>query len=159
MEFTKAFIKDLGLQREVVDALPYANVGGAWMGSFEVTIPGQNWQSILNHVVPAGQQLKMLFMRVWTQADGAKFWIYQTNPTALGQTGVVEAFPVVGSVPSGTRDYPMLEAAGAEVLRGGLRDPIHVLEGSIEFRILGPVPASGDRYALVWWGVEKTPEP
>jgi len=160
MEFTKQFVKDLGLQREVVDALPYAVVGGTWMGSFNVALLGPNWQSVLNHVVPAGHQLKMLFLRVWTQSEqGAKFWIFQTNPTAAGQTGAVEAFPVVGSVPSGTRDYPMLEAAGAEVLRGGLRDPVHVLEGSIEFRILGHINASGDRYGLVWWGVEKIPEP
>ena len=160
MEFTKAFVKDLGLQREVVDALPYAVVGGAWMGSFNVALNAPNWQSILNHVVPAGSQLKLLFLRIWTQSEqGAKFSIVQTNPTAAGQTGAVEAFPVVGSVPSGTRDYPMLEAAGAEVLRGSLRDPVHVLEGSIEFRILGHINATGDRYAISWWGVQKIPEP
>jgi len=150
MEFTKAFVKDLGLQREVVDALPYAVVGGTWMGSFDVALPAPNWQSILNHVVPAGSQLKMLFLRVWTQSEhGAKFSIVQTN------TG----YTVVGSVPSGVRDYPMLEAAGCEVLRGGLRDPVHVLEGSIEFRIHGHVNAAGDRYSISWWGVEKNPEP
>ena len=161
MEFTKSFVKDLGLQREVVDALPYAVVGGTWMGSFNVAITDPSaFQSLLNHVVPAGHQLKMLFLRIWSQNEnGAKFSIVQTNPTATGQTGAVEAYPVVGSVPSGVRDYPMLEAAGAEVLRGGLRDPVHVLEGSIEFRILGPVPATGDRYSISWWGVEKNPEP
>jgi len=160
VEFVKQFVKDLGLQREVVDALPYAVVGGTWMGSFNVAIPGPNWQSVLNHVVPAGHQLKMLFLRVWTQSEhGAKFQIIQTNPTAAGQVGAVEAYPVVGSVPSGTRDYPMLEAAGAEVLRGSLRDPVHVLEGSIEFRIFGPINATGARYAISWWGVEKNPEP
>jgi len=159
MEFTKQMVKDLGLQREVLDALPYAVVGGTWMGSFDVAIPAPNWRSLLNHVVPAGQQLKMLFLRIWTQSEqGAKFVIVQTNPTALGQTGAVEAFPVVGSVPSGVRDYPMLEAAGCEVLRGGLRDPVHVFEGSIEFRILGHINATGDRYAVSWWGVEKIPE-
>ena len=150
MEFTKRFVKDLGLQREVVDALPYAVVGGTWMGSFNVAITDPNaYASILNHLVPAGQQLKLLFLRIWSQNEnGAKFAIVQTN---IGGE--------VGSVPSGVRDYPMLEAAGAEVLRGGLRDPVHVFEGSIEFRILGPVPATGDRYAISWWGVEKTPEP
>jgi hypothetical protein len=160
VEFTKAMVKDIGLQREVEDALPYAVVGGTWMGSFDVAIRDPDaYQPILNHVVPAGQQLKMLFLRIWTQSDdGAKFAIVQTNPTATGQTGAVEAYPVVGSVPEGVRDYPMLEAAGAEVLHGSLRDPIHVLEGSIEFRILGPVAASGNRYSLSWWGVEKTPE-
>lgn len=161
MEFCKLLVKDLGLQREVEDALPYAVVGGTWMGSFGVAVADPSaYASILNHIVPAGQQLKLLFLRFWTQSeDGVKMSIVQTNPTAIGQTGAVEAYPVVGSVPQGVRDYPMLEAAGSEVLRGGLRDPVHVLEGSIEFRILGPVAATGNRYGLSWWGVEKIPLP
>ena len=48
--------------------------------------------------------------------------------------------------------------AGAEVLHGSLKDPIHVLEGSIDFQILGPIAADGDKYGVVWWGVERTPE-
>ena len=78
---------------------------------------------MLNYIVPAGHQLKILFLRVaTTDAGGATFRIVQTNPSALGQTGAVEAYPVVGNVPpflrETVRDYPMLEAAGAEVLRG-----------------------------------------
>jgi hypothetical protein len=76
----------------------------------------------------------------------------------LGQTGGVEAYPVVGNVPSGVRDYPMLEAPGAEVLHGNLRQPIHVLEGSIDFNILNAV-ASPAAYSIDWWGVEKHMEP
>lgn len=157
MEFTKVMVKDLGLQREVLDALPYAVVRGTWMGSFNVAMPDPSaFRSLLNHIVPHGQQLKMLFLRVWTQSEnGAKFAIVQTNPAAAGLTGAVEAWPVVGNAPQGIVDYPMLEAAGAEVLRGSLRDPVHVLEGSIEFRLLGPIPATGDRYGLAWWGVQK----
>lgn len=154
-------IKDLGLNREVLDALPTAVVGGTWEGSFQTPIEADDYQVLLNHVVPAGQQLKILFMRIWTQeTTGARFAIYQTNPTATGQTGSVEAYPAQGSVPSGYRDYPFLEAAGAEVLHGSLRDPIHVLEGSVEFRLLGPTPnpATGARYSFTWWGVEETPE-
>ena len=159
MQIVKKILKDLGLQCEVMEALPYAVVGGTWMGSFEVGIDGAAVQAVLNHIVPAGQQLKMLFLRVWTQsANGAKFYIIQTNPAVAGTTGATEAFPVVGSVPSGIRDYPMLEAAGAEVLRGSLVDPVHVFEGSIEFRIMGPVVATGSRYQIAWWGVEKIPE-
>ena len=160
-EFRLNKLKDLGLQREVMEALPYAVVGGAWEGSFESPLGPDEYKTVLNHVVPAGKQLKILFLRVWTQeSGGARFSIVQTNPTATGQTGDVEAYPVVGSVPSGVRDYPMLEDAGAEVLHGSLKDPIHVLEGSIDFRILGPTPspATGAKYGVVWWGVEKTPE-
>jgi len=159
-ELTFAQIKDLGLQREVMDALPYAVVRGAWEGSLTAL---SDLYTALVHIVPAGQQLKMLFLRVWTQnADGAKFSIVQTNPTALGATGTIEAFPVVGSAPAGTVDYPMLEAAGCETLRGSLRDPIHVLEGSITLNIIHKYPTgtplTGDRCGIVYWGVEKIPE-
>jgi hypothetical protein len=160
-QFTLHKVKDLGLQREVSEALPYAVVGGAWEGSFETALANGEYKTVLSHIVPAGKQLKILFLRVWTQeTTGARFSIVQTNPTATGQTGTVEAYPVVGSVPSGVRDYPMLEAPGAEVLHGSLRDPIHVLEGSVDFRILGatPSPATGSRYGIVYWGVEKVPE-
>lgn len=127
-------LKDLGLNRQVLDALPTAVVGGAFEGSIWYPIGIANFWELLNHVVPAGQQLKLLFLRIeTTDAGGALFQIRQTNPTVAGQTGTVEAFPVMGSVPSGIRDYPMLEAAGAEVLRGSLKDPICVLEGSVDF--------------------------
>jgi len=179
VQFNKKLYKDIGLQREVEDALPYAVVGGAWEGSFEnEAMYDDLYYTALRHVVPAGQQLKVLFLRVWTEATGgARYCVYQTNPSALGQTGAVEAFPVVGNVPpfadgaATERDYPMLEAAGAEILRGSLIDPVHVLEGSVEFRILalwpGVDPAAGanpaafteERFGITWWGVEKVPEP
>ena len=156
--------KDLGLNRQVLDALPYAVVGGVWEGTLHANenyhYDQGDYLHLLSHIVPNGQQLKILFLRITTtDAGGALFSIVQTNPTATGQTGTVEAFPVVNSVPSGVRDYPMLEAAGAEVLHGSLVDPIHVLEGSIDFRLLGDqVSPSSNHYSLVWWGVEETPE-
>ena len=177
-QVNKKLVKDIGLQREVEEALPYAVVGGAWEGSFEAgPMYDDFFYTPLNYVVPAGHQLKILFLRVWTQAAGARFAIVQENPSATGMTGAVEAFPVVGSVPPGAavtdtptvRDYPMLEAAGAEILHGSLVDPIHVLEGSIDFNILAlwpgaaDAPAAGDftgsRYGISWWGVIKIPEP
>jgi len=160
VQFNKHLIKDIGLQREVEDALPYAVVGGAWEASFEQAYDDDEYTA-LTHIVPAGHQLKVLFLRVWTQeANGAKFSILQTNPTATGQTGDTEAYPVVGSVPSGVRDYPMLEEAGAEVLHGNLRQPVHVMEGKVEFKVIHlPSPATDKRYGIVWWGVQKNPEP
>ncbi len=173
VQFNKKLYKDIGLQREVEDALPYAVVGGAWEGSFEnEPMYGDLYYTALRHVVPAGQQLKVLFMRVWTQAAGARYCVYQTNPSALGQTGAVEAFPVVGNVPPFAdgaaieRDYPMMEQAGAEIITGSLIEPVHVLEGSVEFRVLAIWPGAaanlahtGFRYGITWWGVEKVPEP
>jgi hypothetical protein len=85
------------------------------------------------------------------------FRIVQSNPAATGATGTVEAHPVVGSVPSGVRDYPMLEAAGAEVLHGSLVDPVHVLEGSVDFQLEGFQPVAGaNNYEIVWWGCEES---
>ena len=161
MQFELPFVKDLGLKREVMDALPYSVVGGAYDGSLStVGVALGATLTLLTHVVPAGHQLKILFLRVaTTDAGGAEFTIEQTNPTAVGQTGAVEAYPVVGSVPSGTRDYPMLEAAGAEVLHGSLRDPIQVLEGTVTFNLMGYQPVAGaNKYTLTYWGVESIPE-
>ena len=163
VELVLSKLKDLGLNRQVLDALPTAVVGGAFEGSLWRFLNMGSWWTMLNHVVPAGQQLKLLFLRVFTSdAGGCKFAIVQSNPAAAGLTGTVEAWPVVGSVPTGVRDYPFLEAAGAEVLHSGLRDPIHVFEGSIDFMLLGdPIGQAGpsnNTYGIVWWGVQETPE-
>ncbi len=163
VEFQKKLLKDIGLQREVEEALPYAVVGQTYQGSFTAQT---DLYTALIHIVPTGKQLKILFLRVWTQEPGgAIFQIVQTEPSAAltdaeVTAGKTEAYPVVGSVPSGTRDYPMLEAAGAEVLRGGLETPVHVLEGSINFNVLyTPETATGSRYSITYWGVQKIPEP
>lgn len=162
MEFNARVIKDLGQQEYVPEALPYSVVGGSFEGSLDASLLTQaTFRTVLSHIVPTGLQLKVLFLRVWSQeSTGAIFSIVQSNPAATGATGTVEAYPVRGSVPSGVRDYPMLEAAGAETLRGSLKDPVHVLEGSIDFRIIGvtPNPATGSKYSLVWWGVQKQPK-
>ena len=157
MQFELNYLKDLGTKQEVMDSLPYSVVGGAFDGSLSTVAValGANL-TLLNHIVPAGKQLKILFLRVaTTDAGGAEFRIVQTNPTVAGTTGTTEAYPVVGSVPSGVRDYPMLEAAGAEVLHGSLRDPVHVLEGSIDFQLIGFQPVAGaNKYTISYWGVE-----
>ncbi|MBU1082508.1 MAG: hypothetical protein KKB59_18625, partial [Spirochaetes bacterium] len=70
MEFQMRTKKDLGLQRIVLDALPYAVVGGAFEGSFTHV---SNLFTALSHIIPHGHQVKILFLRVWTQkATGAK---------------------------------------------------------------------------------------
>ena len=157
MKLQLPMVKDLGLKKRVMDALPYAVVGETWRGTFTATADDR---VVLNHIVPTGVQLKILFLRIFTQeSDGATFYIYQSNPAAAGATGAVEAYPVIGEVPSGYRDYPMLEAAGSEVLRGNLREPVQVCEGSINFGILAtPTPATGSYYGITWWGVQKTPD-
>lgn len=162
-EFRVNMKKDLGLEEEVLDALPYAVVGGAFEASF---LTATALYTALVHIVPTGRQLKVLFLRVSTQEPlGARFSIVQTNPSATGATGTVEAFPVVGNVPPftagqiATRDYPFLEAAGSEVLRGDLEEPVQVFEGSIIFNVLNVLaPLNGSRYSIVWWGVQALPK-
>jgi len=179
VQIVKKLYKDIGLQREVEEALPYAVVGGAWEGSLDARpMYDDFYYTPLSYVVPTGQQLKILFLRVWTQeTSGARFAIVQENPSTTGLTGTTEAHPEVGSVPPGAavtdtptvRDYPMLEAAGAEILTGSLIEPVHVLEGSIDFNILALWPGAaapeaggdltGSRYGISWWGVIKVSEP
>jgi len=173
VQFNKHLIKDIGLQREVEEALPYAVVGGAWEGSFDESMVSTSFFNALNYLVPAGHQLKILFLRVWTQeTTGARYAIVQSNPTSATTPAhsAATTWPVVGNTPTGFRDYPMLEAPGAEVLTGNLKAPVHVLEGSVDFRVLAqfpgaPVgseawhPATGARYGMVWWGCVKIPEP
>ncbi len=102
MQFNLPFVKDLGLKREVMDALPYAVVGGAWEASFENPV---DEYVALSHIVPAGLQLKVLLLRVWTQeAGGARFSIEQTNPLAAGLCLLMWplAFPREAVVPRGS---------------------------------------------------------
>lgn len=153
--------KDLGTQRMVMDALPYKVVGSTYDGSFQTPVLLNAFRIALNHIVPAGKQLKIMFLRV-SAGEASQWAIRQSNPTAIGQTGAVEAFPVVGSVPSGFRDRIRLTAANVPLTdRGQFAQPVHVLEGSIDFMIMGPTPVqvSGNRYTLAWWGVQQDMDP
>jgi len=161
MEQIIRMLKNLGKQELEYESLPYAVVRGAWEGSLMGPLIKGQLLTVLNYVVPAGLQLKILFLRVWTQSStGAIFRIFETHPTAAGLTGSTEAYPVVGSTPAGVVDYPMLEAAGAEIIHGNLKQPVHVCEGSLDFQIMGPTPTppGGDQFGFVWWGVVKSPE-
>lgn len=159
VQMIQSLVKDPGISELIEDAVPTKIVGGTWEGSMEAT---KALYVALNHIVPTGHQMKLLFIRVSTQeTTGARFSIFQSNPSALGTTGAVEAYPVVGNVPPFTagltvvKDRPFLEAAGSEVLRGGLRDPVNVFEGSIDFRIHNtPATATGAYYGISWWGLQ-----
>jgi len=141
---------DLGKKTLVKDILPYGEiVKGAGKGTFQES-GDKHLASIL---IPGGQQLKLLFLRVWTQEPtGAIFEIVQT-----AQTGDIGSSPPGGihhpTVTSAVIDYPMLEAAGAEVIGPQPLDaPIHVLEGSIDLYIQD-AKASPYYYGWAYWGV------
>jgi hypothetical protein len=146
----------------VMEAYPTKVVGGTYGGSFTTPINNSTSSRVMmNYVVPAGRQLKILFMR-YSAGEAAQFQIKQTNPTLIGQTGTVEAYPVVGSVPQGIRDRMRIPTAAAgqpseHTDRGRFEEPIHVLEGSIDFLIVGPSPkpSTGNSYFFSWWGVDQ----
>lgn len=148
--YTSEYIYDKGKKKLIEKEYPYGDiVKFAFKGSF--TTMGDKLLS--NVLIPAGRQLKLLFLRVWTQtAGGAIFEIRQT-----AQLGDLGSSPPGGFdhplVTTAIIDYPMLEAAGAEVLGSQpLDSPIHVLEGSIDFLIQAAI-ASPDYYGLAYWGV------
>lgn len=139
---------DLGIRRFVDEMLPYKVVRDAWKG----TLNEDNKQISQYNVTP-GKQLKILFLRVWSEYTGTS--VIKIIQGSLGTE--------VGSAPAGVIDYPMLEAAGAEVIGPvPLDHPVHVLEGSVSFEVQDPssAAAGGNQISLVWWGVEEvSPRP
>lgn len=146
--------KDLGFHTYTDEQLPYGYIyKGAWKGTVNVSstdwfqIPATGGLPVSGHYTVAGRQMKMLFLRLWTaNSGGSAFAIRQiggnSNSTARGVT-------------DGTIDYPYLEGAGAEVLTGTMKAPIHVTEGTLEFYI--EEPAQATEYGLSWWGCEAPP--
>lgn len=142
------FLKDLGKRDNLEEKLPYGFIQRfAWKGTLgaaaDLDTDDEGNLLLSRRYVAAGDQLKLLFLRVWTQVEGgSKFIIRQTGGTAHG-------------LPSGTIDVPMLEAAGAEVLGPQpLISPIHVLEGSVDILLQHAVPTAGE-IGVAWWGVEE----
>lgn len=143
---------DKGKKGLVKDYLPYGDiVKSAFKGTFE----SSGDKHLASIQIPGGEQLKILFLRVWTQTQtGAIFEILQTQ--GVGDLG---SSPPGGidhpSVTSAYIDYPMLEAAGAEVIGPQpLESPIHVLEGSVDIYIQN-AEASPYYYGFAYWGVRQ----
>lgn len=159
--------KDIGLERIIDDVLPYAVVDGGFEGSLQAALMNDAQFIVLSsHIVPHGQQLKILYLNLFTENALGRFQVIQTNPSAAGLTGAVEAFPVRGSVPpyianaNSVRDIALVSAAQnfGQFPRGPqtLEDPVLVLEGSIQIRMYGAVAVAGaNHFGCSWWGVEK----
>jgi len=138
---------DLGLRRHVDELLPYKVVRGTWKGTLD-----EDNKVVGGGLVPDGKQLKILFLRVWSEYTGTTVFkfVQLTSPD----------FP--GAAPEGVFDYPMLEAAGAEVIGPvPLNSPIHVVEGSWQIIIQDPTSAEAgaSKFGVAWWGVIDTGEP
>ncbi len=141
---------DKGKKELIKDFLPYGDIV---KGAGKATYTESGDKHLASILVPGGQQLKLLFLRVWTQeTSGAIFEILQT-----AQTGDLGSSPPGGihwpDVAAAIIDYPMLEAAGAEILGPQpLDSPIHVLEGSVDLYIQNAI-ASPHYYGWSYWGV------
>lgn len=141
---------DKGKKELIKDFLPYGDIV---KGAGKATYTSAGDKHLASILIPGGQQLKLLFLRVWTQEPtGAIFEILQT-----AQTGDLGSSPPGGihwpDVASAYIDYPMLEAAGAEVLGPQpLDSPIHVLEGSVDLYIQA-AKATPYYYGFSYWGV------
>ena len=141
---------DKGKKELIKDFLPYGDIV---KGAGKATYESGGDKHLASILIPGGQQLKLLFLRVWTQeTTGAIFEILQT-----AQTGDLGSSPPGGihwpAVAAAYIDYPMLEAAGAEILGPQpLDSPIHVLEGSVDLYIQDAI-ASPYYYGFSYWGV------
>ena len=141
---------DKGKKKLIKDFLPYGDIV---KGAGKATYDSGGDKHLASILVPGGQQLKLLFLRVWTQeTSGAIFEIQQT-----AQTGDLGSSPPGGihhpAVSPAYIDYPMLEAAGAEVIGPQpLDSPVHVLEGSVDIYIQNAI-ASPYYYGFSYWGV------
>jgi len=158
---------DLGRKEYVTEYLPYDVKRDAWMGTLT-----QDNLVVTGGLVTPGKQLKLLFMRFWSEYTGTT--IFKITQTNVGGE--------VGSAPEGVVDYVMLEAAGAEVLGPvdikrpvdyvmleaagaevlgpvDIKRPIHVLEGSWTIQIIEPksADAGASKFGVAWWGVENNP--
>jgi len=141
---------DKGKKQLVKDFLPYGDIV---KGAGKATYTASGDKHLASIQIPGGQQLKLLFLRVWTQTPtGAIFEILQTagaNDLGSSPPGGIH-HPAVAAA---YIDYPMLEAAGAEVVGPQPLDaPIHVLEGSVDLYIQEAV-ASPYYYGWAYWGV------
>jgi len=136
---------DLGRKEYITEYLPYDVKRDAWMGTLT-----QDNLVVTGGLVTPGKQLKLLFMRFWSEYTGTT--IFKITQTNVGGE--------VGSAPGGVVDYVMLEAAGAEVLGPvDIKRPIHVLEGSWTIQIVEPTSAAAgaSKFGVAWWGVENNP--
>lgn len=141
---------DKGKKELIKDFLPYGDIV---KGAGKATYTASGDKHLASILIPGGQQFKLLFLRVWTQTPaGAIFEIHQTQ-----QTGDLGSSPPGGihwpNVATAVIDYPMLEAAGAEIIGSQpLDSPMHVLEGSVDLYIQDAV-ASPYYYGWSYWGV------
>ncbi|OYD16948.1 hypothetical protein CH330_01380 [candidate division WOR-3 bacterium JGI_Cruoil_03_51_56] len=127
-EYNKAF-------HEFQDAR-ISNANVRFSGDIEVNKDG----TITTVIVPAGQQLRLVYLNFWLKEGTGKLIITQTGGTShLLPAGQVDCL-----------DNPTRILAN-------LKDPIHVLEGTVTFKI-EDVAYEGAIGSLSFWGDSNSPQ-
>ncbi|MQY62210.1 hypothetical protein GH146_02835 [archaeon] len=108
--------------------------------------PAPTSQTIVTITIPAGEQLRLLYLNFGSKdtENPAQLIITQEGGTAH-------------ALPEGQVDALMIPAGGAPIIqRGTLEAPVHILEGTVKFAIQKPI--AGAEYLLSFWGDSNKPQ-
>ena len=104
-------------------------------------------QTIITITIPAGQQLRLMYLNFWSkdELNDAQLVIEQAGGTSHG-------------LPAGQVDALMIphNARVPLVLKGTYVDPVHILEGTVTFKLQNPTV--GAEYGLSIWGDQNKPQ-
>lgn len=95
--------------------------------------------------VPAGYQLRLLYLNFWTK-----------DPKNPGQLIITQSGGTAHGLPAGQVDAIMVPGLGRYIYKGSLESPIHILEGTVTFQVQNPV--AGEEYGLSFWGDQNKPQ-
>ena len=139
MEPIKEQFYNLGDHKYEDRNLPYGNIS---RDTFKATFETVGDKLISSIQIPAGSQLKLLLLRFWSEQNEATLRIVQD-----GATNPKEAPDGIVDYVYATDDMPSCNGPST------LENPVHVLEGSVDF-IIQDAQASANEYGLAWWGVQ-----
>jgi len=100
--------------------------------------------------IPAGQQLRLIYLNFWSK-----------DPDNPGQLVIAQTGGTSHALPDGQVDAIMVPPVGdssknPHVMLGTLKDPIHILEGTVTFTLQNPT--AGVEYGLSFWGDVNSPQ-
>lgn len=101
-------------------------------------------QTIVSITIPAGMQLRLLYLNFWTKDT--------ENP---GQLIITQSGGTAHALPEGQVDALMVPALGVGgpnplVLKGTLEAPVHILEGTVTFALQNPEVGAEYGLSFFW---------
>lgn len=127
------------------DRIPNANVRFSEKVTVTAAEAGAYGKVITVIVIPAGQQLRLMYLNFWTK-----------DPENPGQLIITQAGGTAHALPEGQVDAIMVPALGRFTLQGSLKKPIHILEGTVTFQLQNPT--AGEEYGISFWGDMNKPQ-